>query len=82
MDKMISSCLAVSLFAAINVRADQDDGFPERSMGAVYTMDNASGTWVSKMGGINVGNDFPDFCGLANNDIDTMYLAGGSSAGT
>jgi len=47
----------------------------------VYTMDNASGTWVSKMTGINVGNDFPDFCGMANNDIDTMYIAGGSSAG-
>jgi len=47
----------------------------------VYTMDNASGTWVSKMGGITVGSDFPDFCGLANNDIDTMYLAGGSNAG-
>lgn len=47
----------------------------------VYTMDNASGTWVSKMGGITVGSDFPDFCGLANNDVDTMYIAGGSSAG-
>ena len=47
----------------------------------VYTMDNASGAWVSKMGGISMGSDFPVFCGLANNDIDTMYLAGGSSAG-
>lgn len=47
----------------------------------VYTMDNASGTWTGKMGGISVGNDFPDFCGMANNDVDTMYIAGGSSAG-
>ncbi len=47
----------------------------------VYTMDNTNGTWVSKMGGINTANDYPVFCGLANNDVDTMYLAGGSNAG-
>lgn len=47
----------------------------------VYTMDNANGTWVSKMGGINTANDYPVFCGLANNDVDTMYIAGGSNAG-
>jgi photosystem II stability/assembly factor-like uncharacterized protein len=51
------------------------------ALAGVYTMDNNSGTWVSKMAGITVGTDFPDFCGLANNDIDTMYIAGGSSAG-
>ncbi|HKC67702.1 MAG TPA: hypothetical protein VKG26_05695, partial [Bacteroidia bacterium] len=47
----------------------------------VYTMDNANSTWVSKMGGINTSNDYPVFCGLANNDVDTMYVAGGSNAG-
>ncbi|MEO8759272.1 MAG: T9SS type A sorting domain-containing protein [Bacteroidia bacterium] len=47
----------------------------------VYTMDNANGAWTSKMGGINTSNDYPVYCGLANNDIDTMYLAGGSNAG-
>jgi len=47
----------------------------------VYTMDNTNGTWVSKMSGINTANDYPVFCGLANNDVDTMYLAGGSNAG-
>ncbi|MGZ3861978.1 MAG: T9SS type A sorting domain-containing protein [Bacteroidia bacterium] len=51
------------------------------ALAGVYTMDNASGTWTSKMSGISVGNDFPDFCGMANNDIDTMYIAGGSNAG-
>ena len=50
------------------------------ALAGVYTMDNNSGTWTSKMGGITVGTDFPDFCGLANNDIDTMYIAGGSSS--
>lgn len=52
-----------------------------QTMAGVYTMDNANGTWVSKMGGINTANDFPVFCGMANNDVDTMYLAGGSNAG-
>jgi photosystem II stability/assembly factor-like uncharacterized protein len=47
----------------------------------VYTMDNANGTWVSKMTGINTANDYPVFCGLANNDVDTMYIAGGSNSG-
>lgn len=46
-----------------------------------YTMDNANGTWVAKNGGLNVSSDYPFFCGMANNDIDTLYLAGGSSAG-
>jgi photosystem II stability/assembly factor-like uncharacterized protein len=47
----------------------------------VYTMDNANGTWVSKMTGISTTNDYPVFCGLANNDVDTMYIAGGSNSG-
>ncbi len=47
----------------------------------VYTMDNANGTWAAKMGGINMSTDYPVFCGMANNDIDTMYLSGGSSVG-
>jgi len=47
----------------------------------VYTMDNANGTWAAKMGGINMATDYPVFCGMATNDIDTMYLSGGSSIG-
>jgi 6-phosphogluconolactonase (cycloisomerase 2 family) len=44
MDKhMISTGLAVSLVAAANAWADQDDGFANHSTGAVYTMDNAVG---------------------------------------
>jgi len=53
-------------------------GFDYGIATAVYTMDNANGTWVAKNGGLNVTNDYPMFCGMANNDVDTMYLAGSS----
>jgi photosystem II stability/assembly factor-like uncharacterized protein len=46
----------------------------------VYTMDNASGTWVSKIGSISKGSDFPVFVGMAMNCIDTLYLCGGSNS--
>ncbi|MBL7813311.1 MAG: T9SS type A sorting domain-containing protein [Bacteroidetes bacterium] len=49
------------------------------AMKAVYTMDNANGTWVSKTTGIAIGTDFPVFTGMAQNCTDTMYLSGGSS---
>jgi len=50
------------------------------ALAGVYTMDNTNASWVSKMNGINTSNDYPVYCGLANNDVDTMYLAGGSIA--
>lgn len=50
------------------------------AMKGVYTMDNATGTWTNKMGGITLNSDYPVFCGMANNDVDTMYISGGSSA--
>lgn len=46
----------------------------------VYTMDNLSGTWVSASTGIDFANDFVMYCGMAWNDINTMYL-GGSDIG-
>jgi len=48
-------------------------------MAGVYTMDDTSGVWTSKLGGITINSDYPVFVGMASNDIDTMYLAGGSS---
>ncbi len=42
----------------------------------VYTMDNASGTWVNKTGTINVANDYIMYIGMAENDINTIYLGG------
>ena len=47
----------------------------------VYTMDNANGTWVSHSAGINFTNDFVMYAGMAENDINTIYL-GGSDAAT
>ncbi len=49
-------------------------------MSNVYTMDDTSGTWTSKLSGITINTDYPVFVGMANNNIDTMYLAGGSSS--
>ena len=42
----------------------------------VYSMDNASGTWIPKMTGIEFSNDFIMYAGMAGNDIDIIYLAG------
>ena len=48
-------------------------------MKGVYTVDYGTGNWVSKMNGITVGTDYPMFVGMAENDINTVYLAGSSS---
>jgi len=47
---------------------------------AVYTMDNANGTWVDKSAGINFSNDFIMYCAMAWNDINTIYLGGNDNA--
>lgn len=46
----------------------------------VYTMDNASGTWVNKTGTINTANDYIMYAGMAENDINTIYLGGHDNA--
>jgi hypothetical protein len=51
------------------------------SMQGVYVMDNADGTWKSRLNGINKSTDFPVFTGMAENNMTTMYLSGGSSTG-
>ncbi len=43
---------------------------------SVYTMDNNSGTWVAKNTGINFSNDFVMYVGMADNDVNTIYLGG------
>lgn len=47
----------------------------------VYTLDGGAGTWVLKTNGLNLANDFVFFAGMARNDINTAYLAGGGSSG-
>ncbi len=45
----------------------------------VYSVDYGTGNWVSKMTGITMGTDFPMFVGMAENDINTAYLAGSNT---
>jgi hypothetical protein len=45
----------------------------------VYSVDYGSGNWTAKMTGINTATDYPMFVGMANNDINTVYLAGSNS---
>lgn len=47
-------------------------------MRGVYALDYGTGTWQSRLTGINVGTDYPMWVGMAENDINTVYLAGGS----
>lgn len=42
----------------------------------VYTMDNAGGTWVNKTGTINMANDHVMYVGMAENDVNVIYLGG------
>jgi hypothetical protein len=46
----------------------------------VYIMDNDNGTWVSKSTGIDFNNDFVMYVGMAQNNIDTIYLGGNDNA--
>jgi len=46
----------------------------------VYTMDNDNGTWVAKSTGITFTNDFLMYVAMAQNDINTIYLAGHDNA--
>jgi photosystem II stability/assembly factor-like uncharacterized protein len=49
-------------------------------MTGVYTVDYGAGNWTSKMTGITAGTDFPMFVKMAENDINTVYLAGSNSS--
>lgn len=51
------------------------------AMRGVYQMENAGGTWFSKLDGIAIGSDFPVFAGMSADDISVAYLSGGSAAG-
>jgi hypothetical protein len=44
--------------------------------GGVYSMDNANGIWVSKSTGIDFADDFIMYVGMAENNINTIYLGG------
>jgi len=42
----------------------------------VYKLDSGSTGWVSELGNINTTYQNPLFCGMAQNDTSTVYLAG------
>lgn len=46
----------------------------------VYTCSYGAGNWVSSLTGIDLANDFPTFIAMAQNDVTTAYISGGSSA--
>lgn len=48
-------------------------------MRGVYTCDYGATNWAARMGGIVSGTDFPMFVDMAENDINTVYLAGSNS---
>lgn len=50
-------------------------------MTGVYALDWGSSTWQARTTGIDMNNDFPVLIRMAKNDINTVYLAGGSNSG-
>jgi len=46
----------------------------------LYTYDLGVGGWTSTKTGINSGTDFPMFIDMAENDINTVYIAGSNSS--
>lgn len=49
-------------------------------MAGVYSCDYGTSQWTAKMTGITVGADYPMYVDMAENDINTAYLAGSSSS--
>lgn len=49
-------------------------------MKGVYSCDYGVTQWSAKMAGITVGTDYPMYVDMAENDINTAYLAGSSSS--
>jgi hypothetical protein len=47
----------------------------------VYSCDYGTTQWTSKMTGITQGTDYPMYVDMAENDINTAYLAGSNSSG-
>ncbi|MFZ4545288.1 MAG: T9SS type A sorting domain-containing protein [Saprospiraceae bacterium] len=46
----------------------------------VYTMDNDNGSWLSKSAGLNFANDFVMYVGMAQNDVNTIYVGGNDNS--
>ena len=46
----------------------------------IYSCDYGTTNWTSKLTGINLTTDFPMFIDMAENDINTVYVAGSNDA--
>lgn len=47
----------------------------------IYSMDNASGIWASAIGNVDINTEFATYIGTSANNINTVYIAGGSDWG-
>ena len=45
----------------------------------IYSLDIGNVAWQARWGSINFANEFPIYIGMAHNDINTVYIAGGSN---
>lgn len=63
-----------SAYAGQDVGADYWGNFR-----GIYSMDNATGPWVRRAGGIDLASDFLMFIAMARNDINTVYAGGSKS---
>lgn len=45
----------------------------------IYSLDIGNISWQAKSGNINFSNEFPIYIDMAQNDINTVYIAGGSN---
>ncbi len=76
---------ATRLFALTADAANVYPGVPGSDywnmMQGVYALDYGAANWTARMNGIQAGQDFPFFIATAWNDINTVYIAGGSANG-
>ncbi|HUM48479.1 MAG TPA: hypothetical protein PLD84_16220, partial [Chitinophagales bacterium] len=72
-------------FALVGTKGNIYAGFPGydywQFAKGVYALDYGAGNWTVKQTGINLNVDFPMVAGMAENDINTCYLAGSNTTG-
>ncbi len=70
-------CLtASSSYPGIDLGSDYYGNFR-----GIYSLENGTGNWTRKTTGIDAANDFLLSVAMAGNDLNTVYAAGGGSAG-
>jgi len=70
-------CLtAGSAYPGIDLGSDYYGNFR-----GIYSLENGAGNWTARSTGLDVNNDFLLSVAMAQNDLNTVYAAGGSSAG-